>query len=313
MRKAEVARKFDEIVAFSGVEKFIDTPVKRYSSGMYVRLAFAVAAHLEPDVLIIDEVLAVGDAEFQKRCLGKMGDVAREGRTVIFVSHNMAAIQKLCTRAIWIRKGQVAGNGDPASVIDLYLDSLNETTGRDVHDAPGYLYRYDPHALDPRDARIISLQMIGSDDRPLREVGTWDNVRFRIEFESKRSYPSFAAELNISSRDGIALIRTSTSPDQNQPFGVSPGRYRVDCAFERLPLAQGEYQIGLGLAIPCIEYVWRNDNLCQLHVATRDVFASGKPPASVNYLIATPHAWSAPQSLLAQAASASMHARVGDE
>ncbi|QNN71654.1 ABC transporter ATP-binding protein [Thermomonas carbonis] len=105
MRKAEVERKFDEIVAFSGVEKFIDTPVKRYSSGMYVRLAFAVAAHLEPDVLIIDEVLAVGDADFQKRCLGKMNDVASEGRTVIFVSHNMAAVQKLCSKAIWMQGG----------------------------------------------------------------------------------------------------------------------------------------------------------------------------------------------------------------
>ncbi len=300
MRRAEIARKFDEIVAFSGVEKFIDTPVKRYSSGMHVRLAFAVAAHLEPDVLIIDEVLAVGDSEFQKRCLGKMDDVAREGRTVIFVSHNMAAIQKLCSRAVWIRKGQLAGNGAPTDVIDAYLDSLGAPTGTEVFDAPGYMYRYDPHAAAPQDARVISLQALGRDDRPLREIGTWDPVRFRIEFEVRGAFPSFSAELQIWSRDGVPLFHSSTSPDQNRPFGVIPGRYRVDCDFEQFPLAQGDYQIGLRLAIPCIEYVWRNDALCKLHVAARDIFDSGKPPASINYLVATAHQWSAPQALLAQ-------------
>ena len=106
MRRAEIARKFDEIVAFAEVEKFIDTPVKFYSSGMYVRLAFAVAAHLEPEILLVDEVLAVGDAAFQKKCLGKMGDVARQGRTVIFVSHNMDAIRRLCGRGVWLEIGR---------------------------------------------------------------------------------------------------------------------------------------------------------------------------------------------------------------
>ena len=124
MKKAEVARKFDEIVDFSGVEKFIDTPVKRYSSGMYVRLAFAVAAHLDPDILIVDEVLAVGDAEFQKKCLGKMGDVAGEGRTVLFVSHNMVAIQNLCKRAIWMNNGEIQESGLPFEVIDDYLSVI---------------------------------------------------------------------------------------------------------------------------------------------------------------------------------------------
>ncbi len=102
MRRSEIDRKFDEIVAFAEIERFLDTPVKRYSSGMYVRLAFAVAAHLEPEILLVDEVLAVGDAAFQKKCLGKMGDVARDGRTVLFVSHNMVAVQTLCRRAIWL-------------------------------------------------------------------------------------------------------------------------------------------------------------------------------------------------------------------
>ena len=128
MKKDEVARKFDEIVAFSGVEKFIDTPVKRYSSGMYVRLGFAVAAHLDPEILIVDEVLAVGDAEFQKKCLGKMGDVADEGRTVLFVSHNMISIQKLCPKSVLLLEGKINSLGNTTDVIHNYLKFSENTS-----------------------------------------------------------------------------------------------------------------------------------------------------------------------------------------
>src|SRR5882762_3830768 len=121
MHRWEIEKKFDEIVAFSELEKFLDTPVKRYSSGMYMRLAFAVAAHLEPEVLVVDEVLAVGDMQFQKKCLGKMGRVAKEGRTVIFVSHNMAAVQSLCSRAIWLDEGKVVEDSQAGTVISSYL------------------------------------------------------------------------------------------------------------------------------------------------------------------------------------------------
>jgi lipopolysaccharide transport system ATP-binding protein len=123
MGKSEIKRKFDEIVAFAELEQFIDTPVKHYSSGMYVRLAFAVAAHLEPEILFVDEVLAVGDAAFQKKCLGKMGDVSRHGRTIVFVSHNMTALQRLCTRVVWLNDGKVTDAGDPRKVIDHYLQT----------------------------------------------------------------------------------------------------------------------------------------------------------------------------------------------
>jgi len=126
MTRAEVNRKFDEIVDFSGVEKYIDTPVKRYSSGMYVRLAFAVAAHLDPEILIVDEVLAVGDAEFQKKCLGKMGDVTSEGRTVLFVSHNMLAVQDLCKDVIWLDQGKIVQTGPSNSVVASYLNKHSQ-------------------------------------------------------------------------------------------------------------------------------------------------------------------------------------------
>lgn len=141
MKKGEVANKFDEIVSFSGVEKFIDTPVKRYSSGMKVRLAFAVAAHLEPEILLVDEVLAVGDAAFQRKCLGKMQDVASEGRTVLFVSHNMVAVQSLCSRVIWLNEGRKKEAGQASQVVSDYLSTsfspLTEQVWDDVATAPG--------------------------------------------------------------------------------------------------------------------------------------------------------------------------------
>jgi lipopolysaccharide transport system ATP-binding protein len=142
MKKRDITRKFDAIVDFAGVEKFIDTPVKRYSSGMYVRLAFAVAAHLEPQILVVDEVLAVGDAEFQKKCLGKMQDVAQnEGRTILFVSHNMVAIQSLCRRAIWLNAGSVVEQGDSSRVVASYLQrhgsERTEQVWPDISAAPG--------------------------------------------------------------------------------------------------------------------------------------------------------------------------------
>jgi lipopolysaccharide transport system ATP-binding protein len=141
MRRRELDRKFDEIVAFAETDKFLDTPVKRYSSGMYVRLAFAVAAHLEPEILIVDEVLAVGDQAFQKKCLGKMGDVATQGRTVLFVSHNLVAVQNLCERVIWLQNGEIQEEGPTSRVISDYLatsySAHKEQTWMDVTAAPG--------------------------------------------------------------------------------------------------------------------------------------------------------------------------------
>jgi len=179
MRKDEVDRKFDEIVDFSGVEKFIDTPVKRYSSGMYVRLAFAVAAHLDPEILVVDEVLAVGDAEFQKKCLGKMGDVASEGRTVLFVSHNMAAIRKLCGKTILIDKGNIVATGFSNDVVNKYLSKGSEKNSEriwtNINTAPGnQISRL--HAV-----RILSkgqvITKIPSDQELILEVEYWNLIK----------------------------------------------------------------------------------------------------------------------------------------
>jgi lipopolysaccharide transport system ATP-binding protein len=142
MNKAEIQQKFDEIVAFSGIEKFLDTPIKRYSSGMYVRLAFSVVAHLEPDILIVDEVLAVGDTDFQKKCLGKMREVSqKDGRTILFVSHSMQAVNNLCNKAMWLQKGHLNEIGDSSTVVNKYLASVQKLNAKqnwdNMEDAPG--------------------------------------------------------------------------------------------------------------------------------------------------------------------------------
>lgn len=296
MRKAEVERKFDEIVAFSGVEKFIDTPVKRYSSGMYVRLAFAVAAHLEPDVLIIDEVLAVGDADFQKRCLGKMNDVASEGRTVIFVSHNMAAVQKLCSKAIWMQGGCVRQIGDSESVIHSYLDDVStEIDGVvEIQQGAAYARRFDAGSDGPGVVTRVRLLVDGA---PVSQVRTWQDLVFEIEFSVASAYRSLAVEMAISTLDGVPLIVTSTTPDHSIAFGVEPGRYRVHCHAPKLALAAGEYVVSLRLAVPWVEYIWQSENAFRLHVEAVDVFNSGFPPMAKRCLVVQPHAWGAPVRL----------------
>ena len=178
MTRSEIARKFDEIVAFAEVEKFIDTPVKHYSSGMYMRLAFAVAAHLEPEILIVDEVLAVGDAQFQKKCLGKLTEVAHEGRTVLFVSHNMAAVRKLCTRVVVLVSGKTHFDGDTALGIEKY--SIAGLAGRDDIE-PHILYKASgsESKIGGPEIEVQQIELLGADGGPQLHTRTWSHVRFQ--------------------------------------------------------------------------------------------------------------------------------------
>ena len=196
MTKVEVKKKFDEIVAFSGVEDFIDTPVKRYSSGMYVRLAFAVAAHLEPEILIVDEVLAVGDAEFQKKCLGKMHDVADTGKTILFVSHNMSAIRNLCQRAILMSNGRLSQAGPTAPLIDSYLAGLNDTNCLDIDFST---VERDSH-FGSR-FRIKRMTINGG-------TGIWHGKPLEIEFsfEGVAEVQDVAFGIGFCSRDGTRVL-----------------------------------------------------------------------------------------------------------
>jgi lipopolysaccharide transport system ATP-binding protein len=234
MSRAEIHSKFDEIVAFAGVEKFIDTPVKRYSSGMHVRLAFAVAAHLEPEVLVVDEVLAVGDAEFQQKCLGKMDEVSRcEGRTVLFVSHNLSIVEKLCQRCIWLDRGSIRGIGSAPAVIKEYSSFGHFNRDRVIQLAES------PRPHDGGDdLRLISIEWLC--DLPLKHSET---ATVRIVFESMVPFANAAVWLafcDLSSR-AIAYYEVDSRSDRRKqlPSGV----HAVDIEIEELPLAPGTYQI----------------------------------------------------------------------
>ncbi len=200
MSRAEIVRKFDEIVAFSEVEKFLDTPVKRYSSGMYVRLAFAVAAHLEPEILIVDEVLAVGDAEFQKKCLGKMGEVSKAGRTVLFVSHNMAATRALCSTAIWMEKGAVKEVGRVGPVADRYLARM--------HDNPSL----DTVLADRPRAQHFGSKLKLTRVRLNEGKGIWHGKPLEIEFsfECLASVEEVAFGVGFCNREGARIMSLDT-------------------------------------------------------------------------------------------------------
>ena len=244
MKKAEVDRKFDEIVAFSGVEKFIDTPVKRYSSGMYVRLAFAVAAHLDPEILIVDEVLAVGDAEFQKKCLGKMSDVAGEGRTVLFVSHNMGSIQSLCTRAILLNQGRIASMGDPGDMISKYLSSSRTP--------PNVFNQNGSERLGTHRVRVENFLI-----EPSHPV-TGGHARFILDLSvSENENQSIRAEYSISfmTEQGIKIFQLH-SGHVHHDLTLNKGENRIIAEPEYMPLTPGKYIVNLWVGSGRIIYDW---------------------------------------------------------
>ena len=234
MRRAEIARKFDEIVAFAEVEKFIDTPVKHYSSGMYMRLAFAVAAHLEPEILIVDEVLAVGDAEFQKKCLGKMGDVARGGRTVLFVSHNMATVANLCTRVVWLERGAVREDGAARPVVARYTNDSTKSAADaiDLTDLPA-AGRWAAGSgwsgwSGPRPRRWCTAARSGSGSR-VRAASAVEDISLGIGFNMPDGsrFLTFESDAGLPGETipaGAERVYELTVPE----FPVSPGVYSVD-------------------------------------------------------------------------------------
>jgi lipopolysaccharide transport system ATP-binding protein len=220
MRRAEIARRFDEIVDFSGVSAFIDTPVKRYSSGMHVRLAFAVAAHLEPEILLVDEVLAVGDAEFQKRCLGKMRAVVNDGRTILFVSHNMAAVKALCRRALWIHGGQIVADGTVDAVIDQYLakDTAVASQGVIPSDAPRV-------GSGEARIRVVALQDRRGADVCQLYLGQPFRVVMTIRVE--KPVPDAVIGIGISVLDGTRIASSFCTDRGGPAVELAPGWHRM--------------------------------------------------------------------------------------
>jgi lipopolysaccharide transport system ATP-binding protein len=239
MKRAEIARKFDEIVAFSEIASFIDTPVKRYSSGMYVRLAFAVAAHLDPDILIVDEVLAVGDAEFQKKCTGKMRDVAsNQGRTVLFVSHNMGAVSKLCDRAIVLETGKVKLDGTPSDAIATYLQKGDAYASTELHNHPNRAPSLKPW--------ITHLSFVDNEGNPRADFAPGERITAAIRIECSKPLVGARVALACSDSMGERIFAVATFlSESNLP--QLEGHCIVHANFELPPIAPSSYQVDLGL------------------------------------------------------------------
>jgi len=231
MARAEIRRKFDEIVAFAEVERFLDTPVKRYSSGMHVRLAFSVAAHLEPEILIVDEVLAVGDAAFQEKCIGKMNAVAKsDGRTVLFVSHNMSVVQHLCSRAALIRAGRITASGGTASIVATYLSDVRQESRVSLVDWA------DRNTTG--EARITKLEV--GDDAAGNRITFGQDFRFRIHATFKEPFADPSFGLMIHDTTGVPLANVHTV-HQGMRLGKVDGNIVVDGVIPKLNLYPGRY------------------------------------------------------------------------
>ena len=233
MRRAEIARKFDAIVDFAGVGQFIDTPTKRYSSGMYVRLAFAVAAHLEPDILIVDEVLAVGDSAFQKQCLGKMNDVAKQGRTVLFVSHNMAMIAHLCQRAVLLQKGLVAADGKPDEVIASYRNDISAAN------AVSLASRTD--RMGTGKILLTGIAFLNSEEMPVGHTASGEYLIVRIQYRCQRQlrFPTGKVTLVVRKNEELCVVLCTAMADR-APITFEGDGY-LDFILPELPLAAGTY------------------------------------------------------------------------
>jgi lipopolysaccharide transport system ATP-binding protein len=260
MSKVEIQRKFDEIVAFAEVEKFLDTPVKRYSSGMYVRLAFAVAAHLEPEILVVDEVLAVGDAQFQKKCLGKMENVAQEGRTVIFVSHNMQAIQSLCKTALYLKSGQVVNCGESTFIVNNYLaDSStikSEMTWAEEN-APGN-----------EEAKLTAIKVYSDSNHS--DIGTYssrENLFVNLELIINKINPALCVGFDLINSEGIVLLRSyQTDLDSNKWISVEIGKNTFVCKIPASFLNSGIYYICPRIGIHNLYWIVKLDAIVQFEI-----------------------------------------------
>jgi lipopolysaccharide transport system ATP-binding protein len=235
MSRREIQRKFDEIVDFADVSKFLDTPVKFYSSGMYVRLAFAVAAHLEPEVLVVDEVLAVGDAAFQRKCLGKMGDVSRQGRTVLFVSHNMSAINRLCARTVLLDAGHLIQDGPTAMVTSAYLmgdENAAAVRSWDIENAPG-----------TEEVRLLGVRLLKADGSSAAIASVQDALRLRIDYRVGKPNTRFRCTVMLYTQGVVAF----TALEPIERLREKPGTYYSTVEIPPNLLAEGEYVVGVSI------------------------------------------------------------------
>ena len=285
MKRREIIAKFDAIVAFAEVEKFLDTPVKRYSSGMYVRLAFAVAAHLEPEILIVDEVLAVGDAEFQKRCLGKMKEISEAGaRTVLFVSHNMAAVSALCTRALLLSHGSLKADGSPASVIQDYLipATVDVEGGADLRAAEGR-----PRGVTPV---FTSLRVLGPSGKQAAALLPGDPVSIELSLSLARPLraPRIGVGVNNARGDRIFALATYLSP---QPVARLAGDASIEASFRLPPLYPGRYSLDISLSAEEGPFIDQVEGAAAFEVVQDGYLGSSHPYFPEMGMVLVPSTW----------------------
>jgi lipopolysaccharide transport system ATP-binding protein len=260
MKKAEIDRRFDEIVSFAEIDRFLDTPVKRYSSGMYMRLAFAVAAHMEPEILLVDEVLAVGDAAFQRKCIGKMEGIARESRAILFVSHNMSAVQSLCDRVIWLDEGRVVAEGDPRNVIGQYLQNalvpLTENSWDDPSEAPG--------SAGVRLRRVCIRPVHGSAQDPITLETPFV---VEIEYWNMQAGARFHLALNVINEEGLLIFKTAAAMRAEALSGPLPvGLFRDVCRVPAHFLNAGVHRIELLVARDHVNVEFRKEDIVVFEV-----------------------------------------------
>ncbi len=259
MSKAEIKRKFDAIVAFAEVEKFLDTPVKRYSSGMYVRLAFAVSAHLEPDVLVIDEVLSVGDSAFQKKCLGKMQDEATQGRTILFVSHNMGTVNALCNKGIFLNGGRIAASGAVENVMAEYMQHNASSGGH-------HFVNRTAEAADAK-ANVLEAWVLGPEGEPNAAFFVDQCCFIRIVWRLNVRVPFLRFGVEISDSSGV-LVVSSMDTDSTDLLGQprKPGNYDAKLELSAFTLMPGHYSVKIFAGMPGIERIMEFDHLLQFEV-----------------------------------------------
>ena len=283
MRKSEIEAKFDEILAFAGIGDFLDTPVKRYSSGMYVRLAFSIAAHLDPEILVVDEVLAVGDMAFQKKCLGKMAEACTQDRTVLFVSHNLAAVEALCKRAVVLQQGSLVFTGTAKDAVRYYLQNIPGEQFQsgshliDLSASPGRFSKFQP--------LLKRLELFTEDGSPLGgELPVGAGLKAVIHFSLEHYCTSFDAWIAFDTPSGQRICTAHSAYDPNRLHEERIGDQTFTCEISSLPLVPGEYKISVGLDISgqevdCVE------DAARLNVLKTDFYGTGVVPTRGTFLL----------------------------
>jgi lipopolysaccharide transport system ATP-binding protein len=283
MRRAEIAQRFDEIVEFAEVQQFIETPVKRYSSGMYMRLAFAVAAFLDPEILVVDEVLAVGDSAFQKKCLGKMGEVSKSGRTVLFVSHNMAAVQQLCQKGMILQSGQIVFSGDAASAIDHYLQMTNDVQTSVLTE------RKDRKGT--QDLTFTKAVFCDAEGNELTQVLSGQDVHLKLYYTARKPMrnATVVTAFNVRSSQGHLITNLNTVDVGDSTLDIYEQGF-FQCEWKNLNLRSGAYDCALFCSVNGEVVDWLQSAFT-IYVEDGDFFKTGKLIDRIQGDILVPHSW----------------------